>query len=283
MSTVAVLGAGGTMGLPMARNLAGAGHDVRAWNRTRASAEPLAEHGVAVVHTPAEAAAGADVIVTILTDADAVVEAMADVRGPAVWAQMSTVGLDGAERVAALARERDLKLVDAPVLGTKAPAEAGELIVLASGPEDLRPAVEPIFDAVGKVTRWAGEEPGAGQRLKVAINAWIMGVMETAAETLALAEGLGVDPREVLDTLSGGPLDLPYLQTKGRMIAERSFEPSMKLSLAAKDVRLIVEAAEAHGLDLPLFRTIRDRMAEGAEEHGELDMAASFLTSAPGS
>jgi 3-hydroxyisobutyrate dehydrogenase len=265
----------------MARNIAAAGFDVRAWNRTREKAEPLGDHGVTVVDTPAEAAEGADVLLTILADADAVAEAMVDVRGPTVWAQMSTVGLDGAERLELLAREREMQLVDAPVLGTRAPAEAGGLIVLASGPQSARAAVEPIFDAVGKLTRWVGEEPGAGSRLKVAINAWIMGVMESTAETLALAEGLGVDPREVLDTLAGGPLDLPYLQMKGKMIVERDFEPSMKLSLAAKDARLIVEAAEAHGLDLPMLRAIRDRMAEGAEEHGDKDMAATFLTSAP--
>jgi 3-hydroxyisobutyrate dehydrogenase len=281
MSTVAVLGAGGILGQPMARNIAAAGMEVRAWNRTREKAEPLGEHGVTVVDTAAEAAEGADVLVTILAEADAVAEAMTDVRGPAVWAQMSTVGLDGADRCAALARERDMQLVDAPVLGTKAPAEAGELIVLASGPQAARGAVEPVFDAVGKLTRWVGEEPGAGTRLKVAINAWIVGVMETTAETLALAEGLGVDPQEVLDTLAGGPLDLPYLQAKGKMIIERDFPPSFKLSLAAKDARLMVEAAEAHGLDLPLLRTIRDRMAEGAEEHGEEDMAATYWASAP--
>ena len=281
MTVVAVLGAGGIMGRPMARNMAATGLEVRAWNRTREKCEPLADEGVTVVDALAEAADGADVVVTILADTEAVEEVVRDALPEGVvWAQMSTVGLDGTERLGELAGERGAAFVDAPVLGTKAPAENGELIVLASGPEHAREAVDPVFDAVGKQTRWVGEA-GAGTRLKVAINAWILSLVEATAETLALAEGLGVDPREVLDTLAGGPLDLPYLQLKGKMIVERSFEPSMKLEMAAKDARLIAEAAERHGLDLPLLEVVRDRLAQGAEHHGDEDMAATYRTSAP--
>jgi 3-hydroxyisobutyrate dehydrogenase len=126
---------------------------------------------------------------------------------------------------------------------------------------------------------WVGEA-GAGTRLKVAINNWILAVVEGAAETLALAEGLDLDPRLVLEALAGGPLDLPYLQMKGKAIIERDFEPSFRLALAAKDASLIEESAERHGLDLPLSRTIRARLAEGAKEHPDEDMSATYLTSA---
>jgi 3-hydroxyisobutyrate dehydrogenase len=283
---IAVLGAGGTMGRPMARNLARSGIAVRAWNRTAEKAQALADDGVELVTTPAQAAAGATVILTMLSDAEAVLAAMDGPDGAlagrspgAVWLQTSTIGIEATERCAELAERHGLAFVDAPVLGTKQPAEQGDLIILASGPDDLRERLAAIFEAVGKRTMWLGAA-GAGTRLKIAVNAWIVSVVEGAAETLALAEGLGLDPSLVLDAVSGGPLDLPYLQMKGRAMIERNFEPSFRLALAAKDAALVEDAAEQHGLDLPLIATIRRRLEAGAREHGDEDMAATFLTSA---
>jgi 3-hydroxyisobutyrate dehydrogenase len=283
--TIAVLGAGGTMGLAMARNLAGAGFDVRAWNRSQEKAQPLADDGAVVCATAAEAARGATVVLTMLSDADAVLGVMRDLEeagsGDAIWLQMSTIGLDGTRRCAELAERLGLALVDAPVLGTKAPAEQGKLVVLASGPDALRDRTEPIFDAVGARTMWLGGA-GAGTRLKIAVNAWIVSVVEGAAETLALAEGLGLDPSLVLEAVAGGPLDLPYLQMKGKAMIARDFEPSFRLALAAKDAGLVADAAAGAGLDLPLVEAIRERLAAGAEEHGDKDMSATFLTSSRG-
>jgi 3-hydroxyisobutyrate dehydrogenase len=286
--TVAVLGAGGTMGFPMARNIARAGLTVRAWNRTRSRAEPLAEDGAQIFDTPAEAAAGADVILTMLVDVDAVLAAvegehgaLATARDGAIWLQMSTIGIEGTERCAALARERGIRFVDAPVLGTKQPAEQGRLVVLASGPEDTRAELAPIFDAIGQRTLWLGEA-GGGSRLKLVTNAWLVAVVEGAAEAIALAEGLGVDPRNFLDAVRGGTLDSPYLQIRGKAMIERDFTPSFRLSLAAKDARLAAEAATRHNLELPLVALIRDRLAAAAEQHGDEDVAAAFLVSAPG-
>ncbi|MFC4000127.1 NAD(P)-dependent oxidoreductase [Prauserella oleivorans] len=284
IDTVAVLGAGGIMGFPMARNLARAGLQVRAWNRSREKAEPLSGDGVTVVDDPADAIDGADAIVTMLADADTVAGTVEGALGRAtdgaVWIQTSTVGIDATARLRALADEHGVPFVDAPVLGTKQPAENAQLVVLASGPEQVRDRIQPVFDAIGKKTLWVGEA-GAGSRLKLVANAWVMSVVEATAETVALAEGLDVDPRQFLEAVAGGPLDLPYLQLKAAAILERSFDPAMKLTLAAKDARLIAEAAEQHGLDLPLVRTIRNRFAEGAREHGDKDMSATYLTSAP--
>ena len=193
---------------------------------------------------------------------------------------MSTIGLDGMAACAELAERDGLVLVDAPVMGTKAPAEAGELVVLAGGPPGVRDRVQPLFDAVGRKTVWTGEA-GTASRTKVVMNTWLVTVVEGAAETLALAEGLGVDPTQVLGLLAGGALDAPYLQAKGAAMIRRDFEPSFRLALAAKDARLAEEAAAAAGLDLPLIRTIRARMDEGAERHPDEDMSATFLTSAP--
>jgi 3-hydroxyisobutyrate dehydrogenase len=283
--TIAVLGAGGTMGLPMARNLAGAGFAVRAWNRSPEKAEVLAGDGATLCETAAEAAQGAQVIMTMLSDADAVLGVMEGAgkatgsSHEAVWLQMSTIGIDGTRRCERLAERDGLSFVDAPVLGTKQPAEQGALVILASGPADLRERLVPVFEAVGKRTMWVGEA-GKGTRLKLALNAWIVALVEGAAETLALAEGLGLDPALVLDAVAGGPLDLPYLQLKGKGMIERRFEPAFSLALAAKDARLVEDAAAEHDLDLPVLAAIGRRLEEGVAEHGHEDLSATFLTSA---
>jgi 3-hydroxyisobutyrate dehydrogenase len=282
--TVAVLGAGGTMGLAMARNIARAGMAVRAWDRTREKARPLEDDGAEVFDTPREAAAGATVILTMLVDADAVLDtmeaALAGGHEDVVWLQMSTIGESGTDRCAELARAHGLTLIDAPVQGTKQPAEEGKLVILASGPDGANKRVRPIFDAVGHKTIWAGEA-GAGTRLKIVTNAWLLAIVEGGAEAIALAEGLDLDPRLLFDAIDGGPLDVAYLRMKGTAMLEGNFDPSFKLKLAAKDARLIEEASQRHGLDVPLFSVIRRRLAEGAAEHGDEDVSATYLTSSP--
>jgi 3-hydroxyisobutyrate dehydrogenase len=276
--TVAVLGTG-IMGAPMARNLLAAGYPVRAWNRTAEKAAPLAEAGAVVAGSPREATAGAQIVLTMLVDADAVLGSVTDALDPGqVWLQMSTVGLDGAERCAALAAERGVTLVDAPVLGSRQAAEDGKLIVLASGPEDVRERVQPLFDAVGERTWWLGEA-GSGQRLKLVANTWVITLVESLAETLVLAEGLGVPPQTFLDVIAGGALDCGYAQLKGRAMIERNFPPAFPLRHAAKDLRLIEEAARRHELDVPLIDTVAERYAQAVEAGiGDLDMSATFLT-----
>jgi 3-hydroxyisobutyrate dehydrogenase len=282
--TVAVLGAGGTMGLPMARNIARAGLRVRAWNRSPEKMRPLADDGAHLADDARAAVEGADVVITMLADADAVLAVMGDaidaMREGAVWLQTSTIGEAGIEACAELAEGHGIRLVDAPVLGTKAPAEQGELIVLGSGPEGLRDGLAPIFDAIAQRTMWVGET-GAGTRLKVVVNSWIVTVVEGGAETIALAEGMGVDPTLLFEALEGGALDLPYLRMKGGAIAARDFDPSFSLRLAAKDAALVQESAGRRNLGLPALAAIRRRLEEGVPEHGDEDMSATFLTSAP--
>jgi 3-hydroxyisobutyrate dehydrogenase len=271
---IAVLGTG-IMGAPMARNLARAGHDVRAWNRSRAKAEGL---GATVAESPAEAAEGAEVVITMLADGAVVESVMDGVRlsGDQVWWQASTVGVAAAERLAALAS--DAAYVDAPVLGTRQPAEEGKLTVLASGPRQERLAA--VFEPVAARVLDLGEEPGAGTRMKLVVNAWLVSLLEGLAESIALAEGLGIDPARFLEILDGAPMGSPYAQLKGKAMIARSFDPSFSLKLAAKDARLVAEAAEAAGLDLPLPRAIRAQMEKAIEAgHGEEDMAATFLAS----
>ncbi len=274
------------MGFAMARNIARAGMPLRAWDRSREKVEPLSEDGARVLDTPAQAAQDASVVVTMLRDADAVLAAMegpdgflAGIPGSVIWAQMSTIGVLGSERCAELAQQHGVTFVDAPVQGTKQPAERGELVIMASGPEEARAPLEPVFAAIGSKTMWVGPA-GSASALKLVTNSWLVTVVEGTAEAIALAEGAGVDPRHFLDALEGGPLDSPYMRMKAEAMINREFEPSFKLSLAAKDARLAEELAQRLGLELPLLATINARLAEAVPQHGEEDVAATYLTSA---
>ena len=279
-TTVAVLGTG-IMGAAMARNFISAGFEVRAWNRSREKAEPLAEDGATVADTPAEAASGADFLVTMLPDADVTAEVMGDGVLPAlaeggIWLQTGTVGIEGNDRLAALAEEAGVAYVDAPVLGTKQLAEQGQLIVLASGPEEVRERCQPVFDAIGGKTSWVGSA-GAGSRLKLVTNNWIAGLLGVLGETIAFAETLGVDPESFLEVIEGGPLNAPYAQMKGRMMIEEEFPTSFSLKLACKDVALMLDAARSEGLRLALTEAVAGRYDEAIEAgHGEEDMAAVY-------
>lgn len=272
------------MGAPMTRRLVDAGHEVAAWNRTREKAEGL---GAAVADEPGEAVRGAEVVVTMLADGPAGEEtmrrALPDLSADALWAQMSTVGLAAAERLAELAAERGVTCVDAPVLGSRKPAEEGQLVVLAAGPEPVRERCEEVFSAFSRATQWVGEGPPAGQALKLVVNAWILNTVANIGETVALAQALGVDPARFLAAISGGAMDMPYAHMKTEAVLSGNLEPAFKLVLAHKDVGLVLEAAERAGLDLALAQATRAQMARAIDlGHGEEDMAATYFASRPG-
>jgi 3-hydroxyisobutyrate dehydrogenase len=283
--SVAVLGTG-IMGAPMARNLARSGLAVRAWNRTREKAEPLAAEGVEIADTPAGAAGGADAALTMVADVDAVRDvmtgrdgALAAMAADSAWLQMSTIGLAGTEEMQGLATDAGLAFVDAPVTGTKEPAERGALLVLASGPPAQLARARPVFDAVGSRTIELGEA-GRGSRMKLVMNSWILALTTGLAETIALAEELSLDPAKFLDAIDGTPMGPGYAQLKGRAMLDRSFEPSFPLGHAAKDARLVLEAVE---LDLPVALAAARRFAEAADQgHAEEDMAAVYHAYARG-
>jgi 3-hydroxyisobutyrate dehydrogenase len=278
--TVALLGTG-IMGAGMARNIAAAGLPLRVWNRTREKAEPLAETGAEVTESPTDAVRGADVVVTMLFDADAVAKTLEEARDGlgqgAVLLQQSTVGVDGADRLAGVAEKLGLVYVDAPVLGTRKPAEEGALTVLASGPAEVRDRVEPVLDAIGSRTIWLGAA-GQGSRLKLVANSWVLTVVEGIAESLTLARALGVEPAAFLDVVKGGAMDAPYVQLKGSAMLEGNFEPAFGLDGAAKDAGLIVAAARAAGADLAVLEAVQGHLARAVDAgHGGLDMAATYL------
>lgn len=279
MTAVAVLGTG-LMGAGMARSMARAGLEVVAWNRTLERALPLEDEGVTVMQRPRDAVGAADVIVTMLFDGSAVEAVMSSALdaapGQAVWAQCATVGMEATERLATLAGEHGVAFVGAPVLGTREPAEKGELIVLVGGPFAVRERVAPVFEAIGSRTVWVDEAPGAGHRLKLVANAWVLSVTAATAQSVGLAERLGVAPRLFLETIAGGPLDCAYAQLKGRAMIKEEFAPSFTLAGAVKDTALIEHAAAAAGAGVDLMRALRGCF-ESAAESGDptaQDMAA---------
>ncbi|MDX6701503.1 MAG: 3-hydroxyisobutyrate dehydrogenase [Baekduia sp.] len=272
---IAFLGTG-IMGAPMARRIAQAGHDVTVWNRTTDKAAPLAEHGATVAQDAAPAVSGAEVIVTMLTDAQAVEDVM-KVAAPAaaqgtIWWQASTVGIAGTEALMALAEEHGLIYVDAPVLGTRGPAENGELVILASGDPQALEKLAPLFDAVGSTTMTLGEA-GTGTRFKLVMNHWVLAVTDGIAETLAFAEGVDLDPSLYLEAIKGGSLDIPYAHLKGPGMISGELPVAFPLKHALKDAELIMEAAGRHDLDLKLAAVVRDRYAAAtAAGHADEDM-----------
>jgi 3-hydroxyisobutyrate dehydrogenase len=269
---IAVLGTG-IMGGAMARNLAAAGHDVRAWNRTREKAEAL---GATVAETPAEAVEGAEAVLTMLADGPTVDSVMPQLDQDTLWIQSSTVGVADTERFAA----RHPRFLDAPVLGSQPAAAAGELLVLAAGPD--RP--EELLDPISSRVMWLGDTPGAGTKLKLTINLWILNLVENLGETLALAEGAGLDRRWFLDAISGRPMDSPYAQMKGEKIITGDYSAQFALKLAAKDVGLALELAAAAGVDLGLGPVTHERMQRAIElGHGDEDMAAAWFATRVGS
>lgn len=279
--TIAVLGTG-IIGAPVARNLRKHGFTVRAWNRTAAKAQALAADGVQPCDTPAEAVRDAALVLTALNDGAAVRQAMqaaAPGLAPgAVWLQLSTVGIAEIDQLAAQARDLGLVFYDAPVLGTRQPAEQGQLIILAAGPTDARAAVQPAFDAIGKRTIWVSEQSGASSRLKLALNHWVFALTHGVAESLALAKGLGVDPALVIEAVSGGPLDNGYFQGKSAAMLSGDYTPSFSVANALKDSRLIVQAAAQAGITLDGAAAGLHRFQRAlAAGHADKDMTASHL------
>jgi 3-hydroxyisobutyrate dehydrogenase len=281
---VAVIGTG-IMGAPIARNLAAAGHEVAVWNRTAERARALEGEVARVADSPADAVTGAEVVITMLSDADPVLSvageggALAAMDDGAIWAQMSTIGLDGTERAESMAAQRGVSFADTPVLGTRQPAEQGALTVLASGRDEVLDRLEPLWEPIAARVERLGPA-GAGTRTKLVLNMWLLALVEGLAETIALAERLGVDPRTFLHVIEGGPMDSAYAQMKGKAMIERQFPTAFPLRLAAKDARLVGEAARRDGVELPLPKVVEEQMRRASElGHGDEDLAATIMAS----
>ena len=246
---VAVFGIG-AMGHGMAASALHAGIPTIVWDRRMEVTRDLAELGAQVAGTAADAARRAAIMVTMVTDADAVLSIARDqgmlaaLAPGAIWAQMSTIGVAGIDRVAAMASgERpDVMLLDAPVPGSKDPAARGELTIFASGPGQARSRVAPLFEALSQRMIWVGEA-GAGTRLKLVNDTWLAFATEAVAASVALARRLGLETATVVDALGGSPLVSPWQAAKLQRVANGEFSAQFALSLALKDVRLALQAA----------------------------------------
>lgn len=274
---VTVLGTG-TMGAGMVRSLRRAEIPVRVWNRSIGKAQALTDSGAEVFDSPAEAARGADVVLTMLMDADSAIEVMhrASPAAGITWMQCSTVGVEGVDAIIATARELDLVLVDCPVQGTRVPAETGKLVLLASGPDESRWRLAPVFDAVGAKTLWLGEA-GAGSRLKLATNAWVLMLTSGVAQSIALARGLGVDPKDFFAAIDGGSLDSPYARVKGANMMDDDYPVNFALPGAVKDAGLIRVALQSTGVADRLIAAVLETMEVAAERVADpnaVDMGA---------
>ena len=250
MTATAFLGVG-AMGHGMATSALRAGIPTIVWNREPEATRDLAGLGADVAETAADAARRAEIVVTMVTNADAVISIARDqgmlaaLAPGTIWVQMSTIGVEGIERVATIvdAERPDVILLDAPVSGSKVPAEQGQLTIFASGPEGVRSRVDPLFEALGQRTIWVGAV-GAGSRLKLVNNTWLAFTSEAVASSIALARRLGLGTETVVGALDGSTLVSPWQVANLQRIAKDDYSTQFGLSLALKDVHLALQAAD---------------------------------------
>jgi 3-hydroxyisobutyrate dehydrogenase len=275
----AVLGTG-IMGAAMARTLAREGHEVRVWNRSPDRAAAVAGDGITAHAAIGEAVASCEVVVTMLYDADSVLaisdELVAALGPETVWLQCTTVGPAGIARIAEAAGPAVDRLLDAPVLGTRQPAETGNLVVLVSGPDGAAERARPALDAVGARTMRVGDRVGPASALKLANNSWVATINAATAQAMGLAEALGLEPRLFLEAIKGGASDSAFAQMKGAMMADRAWdEPAFALDSVRKDVGLMIEAASEASFPSELLTTLLSVYDRASEQGvGGADMSA---------
>lgn len=300
---VSVLGTG-IMGAAIARSLLRAGHGVTVWNRTPARAEPLAADGARVARSAAEAVQGADVVLSVVFDTDAVLDVL-DEAGPVVaeaatssgtrsgaggtdagpvWVQSTTVGVDGTREIVARAAALGVPLVEGMLVGTRGPAEAGRLTILLAGDADLAARARPALDAVSEKVVDVGGPVGRASALKLAVNSWVATLTAGTAQALSLAAAFDLDPRLFLDTIRGTASDSAYAQTKGAAMLAGTFEPQFAVDGLRKDLGLMIAAARETGTTETLLDAL-DRVfgVASLDGHGREDIAAVFdaFTRAP--
>jgi 3-hydroxyisobutyrate dehydrogenase len=282
---VTVLGTG-IMGAGVAGSLLRAGHEVTVWNRDPAKAQPLGEAGATVAESPARAVTNAEAVLTVLFDTDAVIDVMTKAFGSmdasAVWAQLSTIGLEGSAKTAELAEQQGVSLVEAMMLGTKAPAENGELVLLVGGAPALIDRLGPVFDAISSRVVNTGDRIGPATALKLAANAWVGSVTALIGQSMALTNALGLDPQLFLDAIKGGALDTPYAHVKGKSIMSGEYPPSFPVKGLLKDLGLIRAAAEQVGVSEGVLAAVEGRyLAANELGHGSDDIAAVYTAFLP--
>ena len=278
MAKIGFLGLG-EMGTPMAGRLLQAGHEVVVWNRSPERTAVLAKEGASVAASPAKAAAGRDVVITMLATPEALEQVLfgADGLAPAlspgqVLIDMSTVG-PGEVRSAAARLPKGAALVDAPVRGSVPQATSGRLDIFVGATDQDYERVRPILETLGSVRHTGG--PGSGAAMKLVANLALGAAMVTLGEALSLGESLELQRHVLLDVLADSPIG-PIVKAKRANVESGQFPPSFKLRHAAKDLRLVMETAAAKGRDLKQARANRAWLDEAAA-HGAADLDFSSV------
>jgi 3-hydroxyisobutyrate dehydrogenase-like beta-hydroxyacid dehydrogenase len=273
----------GNMGSGIARNLLAKGHPLTVWNRTAARAQPLTERGANAATSVHDAVAGADVVLTMLAD-DSAVKSVVEgnsgllVRMPrgAVHASLSTISVALSRELAASHAAAGQGYVAAPVFGRPAAADSGQLLVVAAGDSDKVARITAVLQAFSRQIVTLGKEPAQANAMKLAGNFLIAAMIESLGEAFAFVRRHDIDPRVFLETVNGGLFQSPVYNTYGLIIADKKFSPAgFALPLGLKDVRLLLDAAGAANVPLPLASLLRDHMIAGlARGKGQLDWSS---------
>jgi 3-hydroxyisobutyrate dehydrogenase len=234
----------------MARSALRAGIPTIVWNRSKGSIRDLEQAGAEVADTAADAVRRAGIVVTMVTDGDAVGSIareqgmLAALQPGAIWAQMSTIGVAATDKLADLVRTQrpDVTFLDAPVSGSRDPAERGELTIFFSGPQEARPRVTPLFNAVGQRTMWVGPV-GAGSRLEVVNNVLLAFASEAVVTSMAVGHRLGLPTETIVNAFSGSPLLSPWQESKLQRLVKGDYSAQFSLANALKDVRLALQVS----------------------------------------
>jgi 3-hydroxyisobutyrate dehydrogenase len=267
------------MGSAMAHRLLDQGIEVLAWDRNPEKIAALVERGAGRGDEPAAVVSGADVVITMLPTAPIVLDVVEPLLGDwpreTIWLQMSSVGANEADQLVEVARAHDVTLVDAPVSGSTHPAEEGELTILASGPGSSRATVEPVFEVLGSRVLWVGEA-GMGSRLKMAANHWMIAMTAALAESMHLCEAMGLDQRQFVDLLEGGPLGSAYGLMKLNEMLAHDYPAGFPVRLALKDLELVREVEQGSKPAMPLLDVVHQRFLTADEDHADEDLAAVY-------
>ncbi len=279
MTEVGFIGLG-AMGSRMARRLVDAGHPVTVWNRTAERAEPLVAAGARLAGTPAEAARVAKVVITMVTDANALSAVtdgaegvLAALQPGSVLVEMSTAGPAAVKELAARAPS-GVGLLDAPVLGSRTEAKEGTLRIFVGGEKELFDRVRPLLDVLGEPLHVGGL--GSGAAAKLVANSTLFGVLGALGEALALGDGLGLSREATFDVLAATPL-AAQAERRREAVEAADYPPRFTLSLARKDADLVDAAAAEAGLDLRLAPAARSWLEDAEREGwGDLDYSAAL-------
>ncbi len=280
--SVAVLGLG-AMGHAFAANLIKKGFTTRVWNRTASKGDDLVAAGAVAGKTPRDTVAGVDVVIAMLADGkttqsvlDGEDGILAGLKQGGILVQMGTIGVEATEQLIAQLKEQrpDVVFFDAPVSGTKGPAEQAQIVVLASGDRQAGAAVEPVFAAISKGVKWLGEA-GRASKMKLVVNAWLISMVEGIAESSQLAQELGFSTDDLWNVLEGGPLAVPYIKGKMDMFKSGDYTPQMQLTWALKDINLALKAGTSR--TLPVMQNISNTWQKAVDAgYGDSDLSVVY-------